>query len=131
MASDKTFDLPLTDSERRLLRAGLLEWGGPARCTDDMAVAMGFESVDDLFAEGDRIRQALEKREPLSRTDWIRTLLATEVVFASNVLGSGHDWSITTGLSDQESVVLLRSVQAKIPARRPQDWWDENWPERG
>jgi hypothetical protein len=95
-----------------------------------MAVAMGFESVDDLFAQGDRIRQALGERRPLTRRDWIRTLLATEIVFASNVLGSGHDWSITTGMSDQESVVLLRSVQAKIPARRPQDWWDANWPER-
>jgi len=131
VASDPLFDLPLTDAERHLLWAGLVEWGGPARCTDELAVAMGFGSVADLFAQGDRIERALKDREPLTRDDWVRTLLATEIVFASNVVGSGHDWSITTGMSDEESIRLLRSVQERIPARRSQGWWVENWPERG
>jgi hypothetical protein len=130
MHIESRFDVSLTDDERRLLRSGLLEWGGPANCTAEMAVAMGFRDVDDLFKQGDRIRTELHHHEPLTRRDWIRALLATEVVFASNVVGSGHDWSITTGLSDEDSIQLLRSVQAKIPARRPEDWWKSTWNER-
>ena len=129
MPADDVFDLPLTDDERQLLWAGLVEWGGPARCTDEMAVAMGFAGVPDLFAQSDRITSALKLRQPLTRDDWVRTLLATEIVFASNVVGSGHDWSITTGISDEDSIRILRSVQTKIPARKPQEWWDGNWPE--
>lgn len=128
MPGDLVFDLALTDAERHLLWVGLVEWGGPARCTDEMAAAMGFVSVDDLFAQGDRIRAKLESHQPLSRDDWVRTLLATEIVFASNVMGSGCDWSITTGISDEDTIHTLRSVQAKIPARRPEEWWEENRP---
>jgi hypothetical protein len=129
VADEQEYDLPLTGPERHLLWAGLAEWGGPARCTDDLAVGMGFESVEDLFAQADRITPRLRERQPLTRRDWIRTLLATEIVFASNTVGSGHDWSITTGISDEETVRLLRSVQEKVPARRPEEWWRENWPE--
>jgi hypothetical protein len=104
----------LTDEERRLLWSGLSEWGGPARCTDEMAVAIGFRSVQDLFDSGKQLRSAINSREPLPASDWLRVLLATEIVFASNAIGSGLDWSITTGMSDEESLTLLRSVQRKL-----------------
>ena len=107
--------VPLTDDERELLRCGLGEWGGPARCTDRMAVAMGFESVQDLLVQADRLRGALASKLPLTQRDWMRTLLATEVVFASEVLGSGSDWATTTGFSDEETIKLLRMAQQKIP----------------
>jgi len=71
--------VPLTDDERELLRCGLGEWGGPARCTDRMAVAMGFESVQDLLVQADRLRVALASKLPLTQRDWMRTLLATEL----------------------------------------------------
>jgi hypothetical protein len=48
----------LTDEERLLLQCGLVACGGPASCSDAMAVAMGFASVRDLFSESD----CLEKR---------------------------------------------------------------------
>lgn len=51
----------------------------------------------------------------MSQVDWVRTLLATEIVFASDVVGSGLDWPITSGLPDEETMHLLRSVQRKIP----------------
>jgi hypothetical protein len=105
----------LTDDEIRVLRHGLLEWGGPARCTDRMALAMGFESVDDILRQGDRIRTALDDRQPMSQRDWVRALLATEVVFASDVLGSGQDWESTSGLTDAETIRVLRSLQRKVP----------------
>ena len=55
-----------TDDERSVLRAGLVGWGGPARVTQELAVAMGFRDQDDLFAEGDRIRIDLEAGRPSS-----------------------------------------------------------------
>lgn len=104
----------LSTEERALLRAGLDEWGGPARCTEEFARAMGFDGVDDLFASGDRIGDAIVAGDALSRTDWTRALLATEIVFASNVVGSGRDWQTTTGFADEETLPMLRSLQRRI-----------------
>ncbi|QBS46279.1 hypothetical protein DMB37_29090 [Nocardia sp. CS682] len=106
--------IDLSEDERELLRCGLSEWGGPANCTDALAVAMGFQTVADLFQEGRRLRTALIAEEPLTARDWRRTLVATEFVFASDVFGSGQDWSITTGLSDETTVKTLRRVQRKL-----------------
>ena len=104
----------LSDDERRVLRAGLTEWGGPANCTDELAVAMGFQSLTDLFTEGGGIGDTIVEGRSLSRTDWTRVLLATEITFASNVMGSGSGWPITTGFDDQSTIKVLRSLQRKI-----------------
>lgn len=106
----------LTDDERELLWRGLLEWGGPASPTNSMAVAMGFRDVKDLLKEGSRIRADISEGRPLTYADWRRALLATEIVFASDVVGSGVDWSTTTGLEDEETIRMLRSIQRKIVA---------------
>jgi hypothetical protein len=111
---DEAVDVALTDDERFLLERGLVEWGGPARCTEAMAVAIGFDSVADLLATGYRIADDLMKGRPLTRRDWTRALLATEVVFASDVLGSGHDWEATTGLDDASTIAVLRNVQLRL-----------------
>lgn len=111
---DAPIQLRLSERERALLCAGLTEWGGPARCTEELAVAMGFESVADLFNSGDRIGDAIVAGVPLSRTDWTRALLATEIVFASNVIGSGWDWQTTTGFEDEATLVMLRSLQRRL-----------------
>ncbi len=79
-----------------------------------MAIALGFESVQDIFAQTDRLRDALKTGAALTYIDWSRVVLATEVVFASAVMGSGHDWSVTTGISDADTIVLLRQVQRKV-----------------
>ena len=91
---------------------------GPARGTDEVAVAIGFESMADLFARGDELRAKLSSNEPLMYEDWRRVLLATELVFCSDVVGSGLDWAITTGLSDVQTIMLLRSIQRKLPRWR-------------
>lgn len=114
MEPDELIAPELDPAERTLLRFGLSEWGGPARCTDELAMAMGFRNMLDVFSEGDRLRDALAAELPLSRLDWCRTLLATEIVFASNLVGSGRDWSITTGIPDAEALTTLRSVQRKL-----------------
>ena len=40
--------------------------------------------------------------------------LAAAMDFASDVFGSGWDWSITTGLADEDTIRILRSLQRKI-----------------
>lgn len=107
-------EVGLVDEERNLLWLGLLEWGGPAKCTEAMAIAMGFRGTSDLLNQGHRIAAELRDGRALTREDWRRALLATEVAFASNVVGSGLDWLTTTGLSDDETLRTLRSVQRKL-----------------
>lgn len=108
----------LDEVERGILRWGVIEWGGPARCTNEMAVAMGFRSVQDLFDETPRLVSAISSGLPLPASDWLRVLLATEIVFASNCIGSGREWHITSGYSDQVTLAALRSVQRKLPGMR-------------
>ena len=87
--TDDVVDVPLTLQELELLARGLGEWSGPACCTEGFAVAMGFESLEDFLAQSRRVQGALILRKPLSAIDWLRTLLATEIAFASDVVGSG------------------------------------------
>lgn len=119
---DELVDPDLTDDERLLLRLGLREWGGPARCTEELATAMGFRGALDMFSEGDRLSALIAAGEPMSRLDWCRTLIATEIVFVSNVMGSGQDWSITTGISDIETLSTLRGLQGKLAREAKVNW---------
>jgi hypothetical protein len=114
MKPEDLLDVALSPSERTVLRHGLIEWGGPASCTEEMAVAMGFDGIQHLFAETDRLVTAIDRQAPLSRRDWLRVLLAAEIVFASDAIGSGSDWSDTTGLTDLKTLRLLRSIQRKL-----------------
>ncbi|MFJ6849652.1 hypothetical protein ACIQM3_03780 [Streptomyces sp. NPDC091271] len=106
--------LTLTDEESRLLQQGLMEWCGPARCTEEFAVAMGFDSTQDLSRRGMSIRGALAAKEALDPMDWARALLATELAFVSDVVGSGYEWSTTTGWPDDNTLRVLRSAQLKL-----------------
>lgn len=112
---DELIEVALEPEELSFLRRGLNEWGGPARCTEEMAMAMGFLGTEQFSEEVyARLLPALDARQPLSRVDWLRVLLATEIVFVSDVLGSGVEWHITTGLSDIDTLALLRGVQRKL-----------------
>jgi hypothetical protein len=97
-----------------LLRRALAEWGGPAHCSDEMAVGMGFAGAQDLYDRCDGLRAALRDDIPLTSADWARILLTTEVVFVSDLSGSGFEWSTTTGLSDVETLPVLRGIQRKL-----------------
>ncbi|WP_238603822.1 hypothetical protein [Amycolatopsis sp. Poz14] len=114
MNAEELVSIELADEEREVLRRGLNEWRGPAHCTEALAVAMGFRNVADLHEEGNRLHAALTAGDPLSTRDWRRVLVATEIVFASDVFGSGCDWSITTGYSDEDTIKILRRLQRTI-----------------
>ena len=104
----------LTEDERGVLGKGLGEWGGPAAPTDEIARLLGFSDVRALRDDGRRIADAISAGEPLDPDDWRRALLATELAFASDVVGSGVDWQSTVGISDEETIRLLRSIQRKL-----------------
>lgn len=108
----------LSADERAVLRCGLLEWWGPARPTGALAAAMGSKDTTQLSTEVGRLMAALDVEQALTPEDWQRVLVATEVVFASDVFGSGLDWPITTGFSDPDTIRLLRAVQRRMPRWR-------------
>jgi hypothetical protein len=90
-------DPGLSESERAILACGLVEWGGPASPTDAIAHLLGFADKQALFDEGRAIAHALRSGEPITPGEWRRALMATEIVFASDLVGSGIDWAATTG----------------------------------
>lgn len=100
--------------EREMLATGLIEWGGSAHCTDALAIAMGFDSCDDIWDQGERLIPLLRRGSALTPSEWTRTLLAAEIVWASVVVGAGWDASILFGSSDVEAIGILRSVQRKL-----------------
>lgn len=108
----------LTDLERRVLVAGCREWGGPASCTPALAVAMGCRDVADVIEKGGRIARALVAEESLATHEWATALLMTEIVFSSDLVGSGVEWETTTGLTDEETIRTLRGLQRRLPRGR-------------
>ena len=77
---------------------------------------MGFADVRDLVTESRRIGNAIRQGTPVTASDLRRALVATEIVFRSDVFGAGVEWETVTGLKDQETMPLLRHAAAK--ARR-------------
>lgn len=114
MSRRTTLDITLTPLERDVLRAGLGEWGGAAGPTDQVAQLIGFHDVDDLMNGCLEIRERLGRGEPLTPADWRRALRSTELAFISDEWGAGVEWSTVTGLSDEEAITALRSLQRAL-----------------
>ena len=106
--------IELSELERDVLTHGINEWGGPAMCTERLAVAMGFASVAELHGQRLRLANAVRTGGELALEDWARILVLTEFVFVSDVFGAGVEWSTTTGLDDPETLETLRGLQAKL-----------------
>ncbi|NIJ12116.1 hypothetical protein FHU38_002460 [Saccharomonospora amisosensis] len=118
MTASGPIAVDLDEGERALLRAGLLDWGGPARPTDALAVAMGFSDAARLSQEARALWQEIERTGSLTAQDWRRVMLAVEIVFVSDVVGSGLDWRFTSGISDTQTIETLRGLQRKLPRWR-------------
>ena len=81
--------------------------------TDEVAAVVGFESAGAFYTEAQRLRRDVERGQ-LSPTDARRALVATEIIFASDVIGAGVEWETVTGMSDVETLRLLRGLQRKV-----------------
>ena len=113
-AAARRVHVDLTQEERATLSAALIDWAEPAAPTDEIARLLGFADVQALWDAGRRIANDLRSGEALTPTDWRRALFATDLVFASDLVGSGLDWSSTSGFADERTIQLLRSIQRKL-----------------
>ncbi|HYO02499.1 MAG TPA: hypothetical protein VET27_11735 [Mycobacterium sp.] len=112
MTAGELSDVGLTDDERRLLLAGLMEYGGPAAGASALAPLVGAESVDAFFQLTDRLSAAIKNGQPLSGLDWARALLLTEICWASDILGAATEFG--ANLPDERALPALRSLQRKL-----------------
>ncbi|MFE7407732.1 hypothetical protein [Isoptericola sp. NPDC057559] len=104
----------LDPHEIALLSRALVEWGGPAHASDLLAQGMGFADGRTLVQRCAALGAELKQDVPLEAADWARVLLAVEIVFASDLVGSGTDWRTTTGMDDDDTIRLLRTIQRKL-----------------
>jgi hypothetical protein len=112
MTSGELAHVDLTDVERRLLLAGLMEYGGPAAGARVLAPLVGADTTDAFYQLTDRLTAAIKNRESLSDLDWARALLLTEICWASDILGAASDF--VTNMPDGVALPALRSLQRKI-----------------
>lgn len=112
--AEELVHIDLGADELAFLDAALSEWGGPARPDDAMAAALGFDGAAGVPERARALRDRLRERPALSREDWRTVLLSSEIVFASDVVGSGLEWPTTTGHPDGWSIAVLRQLQATV-----------------
>ncbi|WAC56944.1 hypothetical protein [Gordonia sp. SL306] len=114
MNSDELIILDLTSAERDFLFHGLIEWGGPGRMSDPLAIAIGFDDAEDFRSSKGALADAIVEGRGLSPQDWRRALAAAEICFASDTLGVGLEWEDVGVDSDEVTFEAMRSVQIKI-----------------
>lgn len=103
--------MALTSRHRTLLRQGVIQWGGPAQCTDDIARVLGYPDSVAFFADQSRLLTLLNSSDVIGKTDLRCAILATEIVFVSDIIGAGIEWATVSGFSDEETLQILREAQ--------------------
>jgi len=112
-------DVGLTRDELAFISAGLGQWGGPARAEPESAVIADFRGVAEMDEATERLRRSVANGDPLSRRDWRRVLVLTELIFGSDTFGAGVEWETVTGRDEAIDLRLLREVQRKLVAVCP------------
>jgi hypothetical protein len=69
-----------------------------------------------MSAATEKLRRSLESDEPLSRRDWRRVVVLTELIFGSDTFGAGVEWGTVTGRDEVADLALLRELQRKLVA---------------
>ena len=105
----KSFDLD--EDERALLASGLTDWFGPLEVSESLAVAFGFQSVEDMWVEAERIARAIGTGKPLTARDWSRAVAAAGFAFVAEE----DEWTSIRGGTDAHWIGVLRRVQRKVP----------------
>jgi hypothetical protein len=106
----------LAQLERDFLVQGLIQWSGATRPTEAAAGLVGFASLEAAAKQIPTLAARLTRNEPMASCDWGRALAVSELMFASDRVGAGVEWEALTGLSDGESVRVLRTLQRKLCA---------------
>lgn len=103
--------LALDEGELRLLIAATGVWFGAATPSDLQARAMGFRDLDDLRDHGTSFHERLAPESSFSPLEWTQLLMMAELGFASDIQGAGWEWSVITGIQDEEAIGILRRLQ--------------------
>jgi hypothetical protein len=112
MTEPELIAIELTDEEHEFILRALSEFGGTASYSPFPIKILGV-STDDEFEElMDRLRKAIWDREPISYLDWARTQLLVEMCWASDIIGSGTEFTYT--YRDELAAPLMRSIQRKL-----------------
>jgi hypothetical protein len=111
---DELVEIDLNDEEWAFLHMGVLQLGGPTALDDVISRAIGYRDTAELRSHWSALLHALGERRPLTRQDWRRAQIATEITFASGYYGAGDDWEISSAIDDATSIRMLRQVQAKL-----------------
>lgn len=111
--------IQLPEEEVAVLTAAMLQWGGPASPTLLWAWALGSWNIRSCDKARRRLREAVERWEPLGRRDWERLLASAEVVSISDSVGAGNEWETVAGMDDADTLACIRGLQWKIPHAQP------------
>lgn len=115
MAAD-VVSIELSDAESDYLTTGLVEWGGPVAMTDPLARVIGFDDAAQFYQFAREMvgRVAGARMVSLTRDEWRSVLIASEINFASDVLGTGTEWEDFSAFTEEETLLAMRTLQRKL-----------------
>lgn len=79
---------------------------------------MGFTSAESLSREAWALWERIDAGDALTTEEWRQVLLAVEIMFVSDVVGSGLDFRMRSGIPDDEAIKILRGLQRRLPRWR-------------
>jgi hypothetical protein len=112
--SQELLTVDLSEDERKYIWQAMYQWQWSASRQPFSYQVLGLSSWAEFANLTHRLAHAVTDREQLSDLDWMRILYLTECSWASNIVGSGLDFSIVTEFSDIDCLSLLRHLQRKI-----------------
>jgi hypothetical protein len=105
-----TFEL--SDFDRAVVSAGVLQQGAVARPSEALAQAYGFLDRDDLIRHtGPLLGEMIRRGMPIATSDLHRTVGIAAVAIADSYRGIGRNWFPLTGIEDEDAIRALRRVQ--------------------
>ncbi|MGB9304626.1 MAG: hypothetical protein WCB92_13410 [Mycobacterium sp.] len=105
--------IDLDEDERQFMVQGLSEYFGSAKKAIPLLAAfVGVSSAHEFQALVWRLLEAVDNSRPLSRLDWLLALVLTEIAWASDLVGSGIEF--TDHYRDEEVMPLLRMIQRQV-----------------
>jgi hypothetical protein len=104
----------LDEGELRLLLAATGLWFGAATPSDLQVRAMGFDDLSDLRDHGEDFFERLAPECSFSPLEWTQLLMMAELGFASDIQGAGWEWSVITGIRDEDAIRSLRALQHRL-----------------
>jgi hypothetical protein len=109
---DEFTNFPIEPDLLHLLNDGVGYWAdGPLDASDEVANVFDCQDARDMATVLLQLHTQLNQGQALTMRDLMRALLATELAWASAVLGDPTDWENITGRSDGQTLAGLRRLQ--------------------